>query len=278
MTPTNPTPQSPDEQPVEIYTEVDPAISAESRPSDQSPVPVAGTWESARTWLDRAAYAEATALWCQMMLGFELAALQYEHGETRGRPSGGNKPKALVFSRPQPFYEMVTERLGISDETARNLIRMAKAAVPRLRKLPDLRDFDPCQHRIGLLPEPQLVSLNAAVFKLTDGLTQIEFMRELGLVKAAHGSGARGGYKPAVKDAPSVTELAEAEAKAARENFVMLSQIVGTKPERFTLLPDEEVKAELAVLEIAATARRKWLSQPMGHRDPSVVTELFRNF
>lgn len=263
-------------QPIEVLPPQEPAPPLDRRLAaklDAAPVTVHGTWDAARTWIARATAAEEVKLYCQVMLGFELLALRESHGETRGRrPSGGNK------SHDETFFERAHRETNLSRPTVFRLTAMAEAAIPRLRKLPTLRDFDPTATGVALLPEPQREVLSSAVRKLTDGLTQADFLVELGIAKAPQGSGATGGYHPRQGPEPTVEEQAEQQRKMAKDEFRRVCHLLGAEPTRFTLLDDLDIQAQIAALDCAARARRQWLAQPKGRRDPGLVTRVFDDF
>lgn len=149
------------------------------------PVAVAGTWDGARKWRDASVAMERGKLFCQVMLGFELVALR----ATIGLQQGGDHKTAEGRSKSQSgtliWDEALERELGLSRTTAYRLMEMAEAARPRLKKTPELRDFDPTAQPVALLPAPQQEALESAVKKLTDGSTQARFMRDLGIAKGA---------------------------------------------------------------------------------------------
>lgn len=95
------------------------------------------------------------------------------------------KSRELSQSGKVGWVEILESELGLSHTTAYRLMEMAEAARPRLKKTPELRDFDPTAQPVALLPAPQQEALESAVKKLTDGSTQARFMRDLGIAKSA---------------------------------------------------------------------------------------------
>lgn len=169
-------------------------------------------WSRAERWLTAIKQLEVSRLAAQVMAGFELIHL---HEHYRIKPGKRTDLMNLPHRVGGSWEELVKERLSISDQTAWRWMEMAKAARPRLKKLGgenvgaliELMLTNP-----AAVPAEQIEEVQAAVSKLTDGRSQVEFMAELGLVKAPQGSAAKGGrLEP--KHAP-VAELNPAEQEA----------------------------------------------------------------
>jgi len=256
--------------PKEVPTEVVPETSLPTslhilRQLDAAPVAVAGTWAGARRWMDLAKRAHMTALACQIMVGFELIALRENLGETRGR--GGSD---------LAFEEAAKREIGLSRRTVFRLIAMSEACIPRLRKhSAALKGFDPASQPLAQLPEAQLLALSAAVHKITDGLTQTDFLVELGLAKAPQGSGATGGYRGR-KPPTSVEEQAALRAQTAREDWIHIERCLSSAGTGFLLLEDLEVRAQMDVLEAHLRARKAWVSTTRDKRSPDDVEAILR--
>lgn len=234
---------------------------------DRLPVEVSGTWTGARTWLERARLMHEGALFCQVMTGLELLKLQEDHPETRGRP-GKNSPNRGLIS----FTEQAEKETGLGRSSVFRLIEMARAALPRLRKLSGLRDFDPTSIAIGQLPEPQQEALTSAVKKITDGMTQTDFLAELGLVKAPQGSGATGGARHVgPQEKLTAEEKAKLYAQSARAEFACAVKAFSISGARFTFLDDSEIRGQIEYLERQILARRTWLSAPPASRNTAQV-------
>ena len=45
--------------------------------------------------------------------------------------------------------------------------------------------------------------------------------------------------------------------------------------DKFLLLTDHEVEAQIAILDLQLTARKAWLKQPANNRQPAVISDLF---
>lgn len=238
-----------------------------------TPELVSGTWDGARRWRDAAVRMEQGKLFCQVMLGFELLALRntlnVEHGKKTDCSQIGNSADNWV--------ELLEKELRLSRTSAYRMMEMADAAKPRLKKLPELAGFDPCAQAIADLPEPAQAALLTAVRKLTDGATQVEFMREVGLAKLAPGAGATG-RKPGEGGRPPAGTIAEQAALAqrvARADLTAIACALEGFADKFTLLDDGDCRALESVCERHLKAVRQWLAQPAADRDPHTVAKLF---
>jgi hypothetical protein len=255
------------EVPTEVVTDAPLPISnlRVLRQIDAAPVEVAGTWDGARRWLAMAKRAQEVALACQVMVGFELIALRESVGETRGRGV-----------HAETFEDIATREIGLGRRSVFKLMSMAEACVPRLRKHSvALKGFDPFSQPLAQLPEAQLHALSAAVHKITDGLTQTDFLVELGLAKAPQGSGATGGYRGR-KPPTSVEEQAALRAQTAREDWIHIERCLSSAGTGFLLLEDLEVRAQMDVLEAHLRARKAWVSTTRDKRSPDDVEAILR--
>lgn len=235
--------------------------------ADRVPMAAEGTWEAARTWLQRARVMAEGALFCQVMTGLELLHLRDQHPETRGRHGKKVQGDGLFT-----FAELACRETGLGRSTIFKLIEMASAALPRLRKLPGLRGFDPTASAIGLLGAPEQEALTTAVRKLTDGMTQADFLAELGLAKAPQGSGATGGARNVgPQEKLSAEDKATMMAQAARADFAAAVKAFEISQARFTLLPDAEILGQIEYLQRQIDARRDWLQSALGARSSKAV-------
>lgn len=239
---------------------------------DTAPMSVLGTWDGARRWIADAKRAHEFALACQIMVGFELLTLREHHGETRGRPTADGDPDERKVS----FEDLAQNETGIGPRTVFRLMAMAEKAVPLLRKRSQiLRGFDPRSVPLSSLPSPQLDALSSAVRKLTDGLTQSEFLVELGLAKAPQGSRTMGGARD--RKAPlSLSDQVAAKQELAREDWRHIETCLLTSGTRFLLLDDVEVRGQIDVLEVHLKARKEWVSQPRDKRKPTAIEDLLK--
>jgi hypothetical protein len=237
-----------------------------------APLAVAGTWDGARQWIAHAKRAHEFALTCQIMVGFELLALRESHGETRGRPAAENGE----WNRRIAFEDVAVGETGLGRRTVFSLMAMAERSVPLLRKRSDLlRGFDPRSLPISSLPSPQLEALSSAVRKLTDGLTQSEFLVELGLAKAPQGSRTTGGARDR-KAFLSPSEQAAARQELARQDWTLIERSLNTSGTRFLLLEDQDVRSQIDVLEVHLKARKEWVSKPREQRKPAAIEDLLK--
>lgn len=238
---------------------------------DTAPLSVLGTWDGARQWIADAKRAHEFALACQIMVGFELLTLREHHGETRGgdQRSGNSSP-----AEAQTFADLAQKETGLSRPTVFRLMAMSEKAVPLLRKRSQLlRGFDPRSVPISSLPSPQLDALSAAVRKLTDGLTQSEFLVELGLAKAPQGSRTTGGARD--RKAPlSLSDQVAVKQELAREDWAHIEICLHTSGTRFLLLDDAEVRRQIDVLEAHLRGRKEWVSQPPEKRKPAAIEDI----
>lgn len=237
-----------------------------------APSSVAGTWDGARLWLDRAKAMQEGVLYCQVMVGFELLALREGHPETRGRkPAGGKK------SHVETFFTAAERETNLSRPTIYRLLAMAEGAAKRLKASGGvlLKDFDPTNQPIALLSGAKRDALSGAVKKLTDGLTQQEFLFDLGLAKVPQGWGATGGARDR-KAKANLTEAEEREAAVAdaREHWRHDRLSLFTFRAEFMLLDDTEVRAQIDFLEALLKARKQWLAKPFPDRKAAEIEKL----
>ena len=257
----------------------------------KSPVVIAGTWDGARHWLDTAKMFEQGKLFAQVMAGFELLALQ----KASGIQNGVDRRSDSQIGKLKPDFETVLKKeTGLSQSTAYRFMSMAKAAAPRLKKLPALRGFDPTAAALSAMTAPQAAAMATAVKKLTDGKTQQEFGEQLGLWKKKQWSTAAStpkadttegdteaeaepaeGGPDAVSKKLTIAQEAELRKQQAAQNWAALDKGLTAYADKFILLPDTDVEAQIAVLEQALKARREWLKNAVGKRDAKAVADLF---
>lgn len=228
-----------------------------------SPIAVEATWDAARRWLDQSKRLQEAALYCQLMVGIELMALQASTPKTNHRPRSGETPATLAGVS---FTAIAERETGLSDRSIRRLMAMAEAAIPKLRKHPQLKGFDPRSQAIAELSEGQRTALSSAVRKMTDGLTQSDFLIELGLAKAPQGSAVKGGARD--RKAPlEPQERAQIEAGLALTALKSALMSLRGMHSRFALLPDDEFEPFMIELEIKAQIYRRWFETPKSRRD-----------
>lgn len=142
-------------------------------------------WDTARRFANAANRFEHGAVACRVMAGIALLDLHQSHSIRAGNPADRDP-------ETQPAWpEIVKRELGVSDETARRWMAMAKSALPRLQSGEAGEVFRQLLTiPITELSEHQCKVLNHAVEKLVDGRSQLDFMESLGLIAP---SGPRGG-------------------------------------------------------------------------------------
>lgn len=235
---------------------------------------ITGTWDGARKWRDAAVRMEQGKLFCQVMLGFELLALRATLGVEHGKKTDSSQ----IGKSSDNWVDLIEQELGLSRTSAYRMMEMAEAAKVRLKKLPELRDFDPTTQAVAALPEKQQSALTTAVKKLTDGTTQVDFMRDLGIAKLPQGGGATGRAKGDTRRPEPLTLTAQAELlrAVAEDDWRHLEDLLlrGYRA-KFTLLNDTQVTAQVAALEAALSARQAWLKTPPERRDPHATDAEF---
>ena len=151
------------------------------------------TWDAVRYWASGAERFSQATLACQVMAGFALKELHQANKISQGKRTDLNLPNGLVSSHDgKSWPEIVKAESGISDETARNWMKMAEGVKARWKKLP-IRDR---LNALMTVPPSQWAESDAklisdAVHKATDGRTQLEFMWELGIAKNPGGGRGR---------------------------------------------------------------------------------------
>ncbi|MCW5766999.1 MAG: hypothetical protein KIT68_13615, partial [Phycisphaeraceae bacterium] len=140
-------------------------------------------WDTARRFANAANRFEHGAVACRVMAGIALLDLYQHHGISMGSRTD--------LADASSWPEIVKRELGVSDETARRWMAMAKSALPRLQSGEAGEVFRQLLTiPITELSEHQCKVLNHAVEKLVDGRSQLDFMASLGLMAP---SGPRGG-------------------------------------------------------------------------------------
>lgn len=203
------------------------------------------------------------------MCGFELIELQKRVGIS----AKGGRPKKLpnnleVLSWP----ELVKQKIGKSDETSRNWMNMARAVAPRLKKLGGSWNASAL---LALPPsewsEEARVQVEKTLKGVCEGQTQVDFMRELGLVKKPPGNGG-GDNSGSVEEAKPIAPeqlaqdlfhpLALSLFKCASEGQrlkLLLLPITSDKPGDITGLSDlrDHLSAFLSLVEVALDDKKK---------------------
>lgn len=143
------------------------------------------SWDTVRRFTDAANRFEHGAVACRVMAGIALLDLHRTHEIRAGNPSDRDPDTHIAWP------EVVKRELGASEETARRWMKMAEAAMPRLRSGEAGEVFRQLlEIPITQLTADQCKVLNQAVEKLVDGRSQLDFMDSLGLIAPR---GPRGG-------------------------------------------------------------------------------------
>ena len=235
----------------------------------KSPVVITNTWDGVRHWLNAAKMFEQGKLFSQVMTGFELMALHKAHGTNQGARRDLCDTTSPQNGGKLDWPELVKKEAGLSEETARRYMLMAKAAAPRLKKLPLLKNFDPFTTPMSQLSEPQQQGMEKAVKKLTDGQTQADFFAKL--YKGRPGNPNAKGGRPGKRS--SEEEAAEIKAMAL-EHSGAIGSLLHMSNADFFLLEDLEVNCQIAEMKFALELRRAWLDLPTAKRDATVITKM----
>ena len=234
----------------------------------KSAVTVTATWDGVRHWQHAAKMFEQGKLFSQVMIGFELLALHKANGISQGKRSDLSH-----VGTSEDWDSILEEEAGLSRSTAYRYMDMAKAAAPRLKKLPALKNFDPFATSLAKLGEPQRAALTSAVKKLTDGKSQADFFNEL-YKQGGAGTGREAGCENNKKKLTLAEELA-LRKQCAGLDWNALALGFAAYKDKFLLLTDHEVEAQIAILDLQLTARKAWLKQPANNRQPAVISDLF---
>jgi len=240
----------------------------EAKPGRDSVVVITATWDGVRHWLNAAKMFEQGKLFSQVMTGFELLALKKSHGIQHG----GDRSSSQNGNLKDDWETILQKEAGLAQSTAYRYMDMAKAAAPRLKKLPALKNFDPFSQPMSLLAEPQREAMEKAVKKLTDGKTQTDFFEELYKQGGGNPNPKDGGERKPLNTA----EQADAAFKIAMENSGWMGKAVTASNKDFFLTAkdnDLEVDAQIAVLEFALKLRTKYRNTPRAKRE-AVVAEI----
>ena len=255
----------------------DAAITNPANPAAR--VTITATWNGVRHWLNAANLFEQGKLFAQVMTGFELLALKKACGVMPGnnqhtaRFSQIGKSSSAGSSAANDWEIILQQEAGMGQSTAYRYMEMARAAAPRLKKLPALNSFDPFTQPMSQLPAPQREAMETAVRKLTDGKTQTDFFEDL------YKTGGRGpGREPGCDNGRTKLSLSEAAAlrrTQADADWRALARMLAAYRDKFVLLADDDIIAQTAALEQALNPRKAWLKQPLNQRQPRAIEEFF---
>jgi hypothetical protein len=226
---------------------------------------VAGTVDSLRNWLDAAKKFETGKLFAQVMAGLELKALWKASNLSQGKRTD------LSQVGTSSDRDQIIAQVGLSKTQAYRLMEMAEAALPRLRKASELAGLDILATPIAAMEPATAGALEGAVRKLTEGRSQQDFFAEMGLYKKPS-KGPGGAREPGEGASEEVTK--ELAIEQARNDFNVAERTLVIAGANFTLLVDQEVAAQVHVLQMMIDARNKWLRTPKGRRDSTAVAAL----
>ena len=251
-------------------------------PQELSPAtvtaPAAGapaTWDQVRYWANIATKFQQASLAAQVMAGFELAELKKEHGFQRGGDRRSNpNDLGLKTSGASTWEELCREKVGISDETARNWINMADGIRARWKKLaPEARLKELMAAPISHWSDSDVKLVEESLHKVTDGATQLEFMRELGLAKQKSGNPDGGAHGKGSRKLTTEEQVIKGKQIALEDSGVMGRSIAASN-RNFFICGDNEVDIQISVLEFALKIRRKWQNTPAAKRNDALVSEI----
>lgn len=243
---------------------------------------IQGTWDGARHWLDAARRFQQCTLWAQVMLGFELIAIRDSIPTRQGKRKDLKDNDLTSCQNGTKFDEVIEKELGLSVRTAYRFMEMAHGLQPRLKKIQGLDSIDIEGTPISKMPEEVQEALSNAVRKATDGKSQMDFCLDLGIYKVPQGSGATGRQKGAQKTddeeahptKPTLSEQADIFLQVARADWEQVALGLDGYCDKFTVLTDMEVTAQISQLEQLLKARKAWLEQPVGSRDVDPIKKI----
>lgn len=233
------------------------------------------TWDTVKYWADLSSKFQHASVAAQVMAGFALNELQKTHGTKPGKrtdlATSPNDSERLNWS------DLVKEQAGISDDTARNWMHMAKGVKAKWKKL---APQDRLKALMAVSPsqwsEKDMKLVCDSLHKVTDGKSQLDFMRELGLAKKP-----RGNNDPTPGPARKLTtaELSDQAKAQALEDSGRMGQVVKNSNANFFLLTggnDMELDAQISVLEFALKLRRLWAKTPKAKRDAKTIEAMIQ--
>ena len=229
-------------------------------------------WMEVQRWVKDSANFQHASLACQVMAGFTLSELR----EFYAQPGKRTDLTSPNDSARLGFQELCRKHCGISDDTARNWMKMAEGVkslwkkLPAREKLKALMSVPPSQWT-----EDDSKLIADATHKVTDGKSQMEFMWELGCAKKPSGNPNAGEHGKGSRKL-TLAEQAEAEklhvADIMNRIMVDLDSLAG----RFAVCTDMECEVFDGVLMKHSKAIKAWLAMPKNHRQPAVIAALFK--
>ena len=276
---------------------LDPTMKTNSQLSTLNPQLVPdgpATWQGVKYWAELAAKFSHASVAAQVMAGFALSELRKANNVKPGQPKkvlphdagilvSHNLPHDVGGSATSPhdaaklsWPEMVEKFAGISDDTARRWMAMADDIKARWKKLaPQVRLKELMAVPPSDWTEKDTKLVTDSLHKVADGSTQLEFMRELGLAKQKPGANSTGGTGGNTKKKLSLAEEKALHIEMANVQWHAIQKQIGTYTDKFLVLTDHDIEAQIAVLEQALTARKTWLKQPLNKRDVKAIAQMF---
>jgi hypothetical protein len=273
------------------WMDIDAAVDACALPAKAgvpkrgAPVAVLGTWDSARTWLDRMRAFELGKICCQIMLGFELLEIQRKQGPQPGKRSdlldnSANSASAATSSRVwRRWQNVIEEELHIPQSSGYVAMAMARAAAPRIRRAEGLGGFDLTERPISELPAVKQKLLLAVVRKISDVKSQAEFFQRMGIYKGLGGK--NGGRKPGDGGRPAgpatLEQVRAARLARFREDLPKACKVLATIGTAFLLAEDADAAAcqgFIALLDRQSSAMKSWFNSPTLKRDAVLAKKI----
>lgn len=213
----------------------------------------------------------------QIMCGFALIELRKERGTNQGKRTdlcGTTSPKA--FGEVElDWPEFIEKTYGFSDDTARNRITMAEGVKAKFKKLGLAERFKALlQTHPSEWSQTDTKLISEALQKATDGMSQMDFLRQLGIAKKQSGNTTTTDRKPPGK--LTADQQAEELKRQALEDSGHMGNAVVACNKSFVLLSDFEIKAQIALMERGIKLRLAWTSQPASKRDVTVIEKMLK--
>ena len=236
------------------------------------------TWDTVKYWADLSSKFQHASVAAQVMAGFALNELHKRHAIKPGARTDLNLPNDSGGSEaPKSWPDLVKEQAGISDDTARNWMHMAEGVKAKWKKL---APQDRLKALMAVSPsqwsEKDMKLVCDSLHKVTDGKSQLDFMRELGLAKKPQGNpNATGGTARKLTTAEAATKAKE----QALEDSGRMGHAVKNSNANFFLLTEVnnmELDAQISVLEFALKLRRLWAKTPKAKRDAKTIEAMIQ--
>lgn len=224
-------------------------------------------FSTAINFRERARLAASQATVYMVLCGAELVRLKKELGETRG---GDQKSADRIKSRNVATFEDLAKEAGFSSDTARRYIQLYEAG--RKRVTDEIRPL--LELPLTALDEAQKELVTNAVSKITDGKTQLELFQDWGIAKKSGPKGKGGARTPGDGEHLSEEARRELAMQSAREHFMAANESLGAVQTDFTLLPDDELQAQLHKLNTQVRALQTWLNTPKSKRGPETLATI----